>query len=190
MSSKSFNDICHDDFKCCNQGHCNPGHPLPTRAILSCTPGTGFSIPIPTAANPNFNPIPVASTTIDNTCLCSPSVKIDFNALINYQGSIPAAATGISAPFTITFQLSKTCCDGSKIALGSWDYSYSVVALALNLTNSFKFSYCECNVCPGCCVYTVDIIRVSGTLLIPTTEVATESASIRSSLISAISTSH
>ncbi|WP_034439573.1 DUF4489 domain-containing protein [Clostridium ihumii] len=189
MSSKSFNDICHDDFKCCNQGHCNPGHPLPTRSILSCTPGTGFSIPIPTATNPNFNPIPVASTTIDTSCLCNPSVKIDFTALINYQSLISIPGT-LSTPFTVTFQLSKTCCDGSKISLGSWDYSYSSVALATNLTNSFSFSYCECNSCPGCCVYTVDIVRVSSSIITATGLTLTENASIRSSLLSAIATSH
>jgi len=187
MSSKSFDDMHDEDFKCCNQGHCNPSHPLPTHSILSCTPGTGFSIPIPTATNPVLNPVPVASTTIDTSCLCNPSVKIDFNALINYQVLVSDDGT-LTSPFTITFQLSKTCCDGAKIALGSWDYSFGSVALATTLTNSFNFSYCECTVCPGCCVYTVDIIRVSPGVI--ATATLTENASIRNSILSAIATSH
>ncbi|WP_034439570.1 DUF4489 domain-containing protein [Clostridium ihumii] len=177
------------DMKCCNQGHCNPGHPLPTDLLFACGQGTGVAIPIPTIANPNFTPITLASVTVDNTCLCNPSVKIDFHSLINYQALISAPGT-LSTPFTVTFQLSKTCCDGAKIALGTWDYAYGTVALATNITNSFSFSYCECNVCPGCCVYTVDIVRVSASLFSTAGLTVTENSSIRSSNISAISVAH
>ncbi|MGG7165026.1 DUF4489 domain-containing protein [Clostridium ihumii] len=179
----------YKDHKCCNQGYCNPGHPLPTCSLFACGQGTGVAIPIPSALNPTFNPIPLASVTIDTTCLCNPSVKIDFNSLINYQALISIAGT-LTTPFTVTFQLSKTCNSGSKIALGTWDYSYGTVALATNITNSFNFTHCECNVCPGCCVYTVEIIRVTGSLLAAAGLTITENASIRSSNISATAISH
>lgn len=179
----------HEEVKCCNQGHCNPGHPLPTDLLFACGQGTGVAIPIPSSSNPNFTPLTLASVTIDNICLCNPSVKIDFNALINYQNLLSAATGTAVSPFTVTFQLSKTCCDGAKIALGTWDYAYGSTALATNLTNSFNFSYCECNVCPGCCVYTIEIVRVSG--ILPTgVTVTSESASIRSSNISATAIAH
>lgn len=179
----------HEEIKCCNQGHCNPGHPLPTDLLFACGQGTGVAIPIPSASNPNFTPLTLASVTIDNICLCNPSVKIDFNALINYQNLLSADTGTAVSPFTVTFQLSKTCCDGAKIALGTWDYAYGSTALTTNLTNSFNFSYCECNVCPGCCVYTIEIVRVSG--ILPTgVTVTSESASIRSSNISATAIAH
>ena len=190
MNSKSYNDRYHDDFKCCNQAHCCPGHPLATKSILACGQGSGFSIPIPSALNPTFNPIPVASATIDTTCLCDPKVKIDFNSIINYRALISAVGT-LGSPLTITFQLSKTCCDGSKISLGSWDYSYATVALATNITNSFGFSYCECNPCPGCCVYTVDIVRATGGIITGAAGLTlTENISIRSSILTIIASSN
>ncbi|MEW8956661.1 DUF4489 domain-containing protein [Clostridium sp.] len=179
------------EYKCCNQTYCKPGHPTPTHSIFACGQGSGVAIPIPTVTNPTFNPLPVASVTIDNTCLCNPSVKIDFDALINYQALLTLGATPVlGAPFTVTFQLSKTCNDGSKIALGTWDFAFGILALAVNITNSFSFSYCECNVCPGCCVYTVEIVRVSSSTLAGTGLLTTESAAIRSSNISATSISH
>ena len=180
------------EYKCCNQAHCKPGHPTPTKSSLfACGQGTGIAIPIPTVTNPTFNPLAIASVTIDSTCLCNPSIKIDFNALINYQALLTlGAAPVLGGPFTVTFQLSKTCNSGSKITLGTWDYAFGVLALAVNITNSFSFSYCECNVCPGCCVYTVEIVRVSATTLTGVGVLVTENASIRGSNISATAISH
>ena len=179
------------EYKCCNQAYCKPGHPTPTHSLFSCGRGSGVAIPIPTITNPTFNPLPVASVTIDSTCLCNPSVKIDFDALINYQALITLGATPVlGSPFTVTFQLSKTCGNGSKVALGTWDFAFGILALAVNITNSFSFSYCECNTCPGCCVYTVEIVRVSSSTLAGTGVLTTESASIRSSSISATAISH
>ena len=214
--SKSFNCDCSDEVKhdsrcncthctpcleefnhnhrCCNSTHCEPGHPTPTESIFTCGHGSGVSIPIPTASNPTSTPIPVANVTIDTTCLCNPSVKIDFNSIINYQALISLATT-LTSPFTATFQLSKTCKDGSKVALGTWDFAYGSVALAVNVTNSFGFTYCECNTCPACCVYNVEIVRVTGLSLILQDDVddlvevpIRENASIRSSIISATAT--
>jgi len=175
--------------KCCNQAPCQINHPLPMQTLFACGQGTGVSLPIPTAANPTFNPITVASVTLDTTYLCNASVKIDFNSLINYQALISAAGT-LGTPFTITFQLTKTCNIGTKVALGTWDYSYGTVALATNITNSFGFSYCECCTCPGCCVYTVEVVRVAGSVVTGTGLTLTENASIRSSSISAMAISH
>lgn len=191
MSSRPFNSDYMDGFKydsrCCNCAHCTPGHPTPDQASLfACGNGSGVSIPIPTITNPTFTPIPVASVTLDTTCLCNPSVKIDFDSIINYQALLTLGAAPIlGGPFTVTFQLSKTCNSGSKITLGTWDYAFGILALAVNVTNSFNFSYCECNACPGCCVYTVEIVRVSATTLTGVGVLVTESASIRSSNISA-----
>ncbi|SFA96732.1 DUF4489 domain-containing protein [Clostridium frigidicarnis] len=186
---------CLEEFnhnhRCCNCAHCTPGHPTPTESLFTCGQGSGVSIPIPTLTSPQFAPLPVASVTLDTTCLCNPSVKIDFNSIINYQALI-GTATILTTPFTVTFQLSKTCGDGAKVALGTWDYSFGAISLAVNVTNSFGFTHCECNTCPACCVYNVEIVRVTGASLLNVAAAVTltENASIRSSNITATATSH
>lgn len=169
---------------CCNCAHCIPGHPLPTQTLSACGTGSGVNLPLNNLAI-TFNPMPIASVTLDTTCLCQPSVKIDFNAVINYQSLISAGT--LTSPFTVTFQLSKTCNGGSKIPLGSWDYSQSALSLLVNTTHSFSFTHCDCHTCPGCCVYTVEVIRVTAS--IGTGLQLTENASIRSSSISALASS-
>ena len=172
--------------KCCNHAPCQNNHPLPTKALFSCGQGTSVSLPIPTVSTPGFTPVTIASLTIDTSALCNPSVKIDFNSLINYQVAMAAGST-LSSPFTITFQLNKINSCGTKIAVGSWDYAYGTTATATNLTNSFGFSYCECNVCPACYVYTIEVINVSS---IGVSSSVTQSSTIRSSSISAMAVSH
>ncbi|SFA96701.1 DUF4489 domain-containing protein [Clostridium frigidicarnis] len=184
-------DTKDNSLKCCNQEHCHPGHPIPEKSILACGQSNGTSIPIPNPSNSIFHPLSVASVTLDTTCLCNPSVKIDFNSIINYQALIGASDT-LTTPFTVTFQLNKTCGDGAKIALGTWDYSFGDLTLGVNVTNSFGFTYCECNTCPACCVYNVEIVRVTGlSLTLAGVAVAlTENAAIRSAIISATGTEH
>ena len=203
--SKSFkcDDRCHDkcdhdkccchehkwncDINCCNTCHCTPGHPLPGPSVLSCGTGTGLAIPA-VAPGTQFNPIPVASVTIDTTCLCSPSVKIDFSSIINYQALLVLAAPVITTPFTVTFQLSKTCDNGSKIPLGSWTFTIAILAVAVNITETFAFTHCECHACPACCVYTVDIVQATRSALLGVT-VTSETASIVTSSLTGIAAS-
>ncbi len=184
---------CHEnkwscDMECCNTCHCTPGHPLPSPSILSCGTGTGLAIPAVAPGNP-FNPIPVASVTIDTTCLCSPAIKIDFTSIINYQAVLTLGEGPIlTSPYTVTFQLSKTCNNGTKIALGSWTFTIALLAVAVNITETFAFTFCECHACPACCVYTVDIIQANTSSLLGVT-ITTETASIITSNLSALATS-
>ncbi|WP_291559306.1 DUF4489 domain-containing protein [Clostridium sp. UBA2485] len=184
---------CHEhkwncDMECCNTCHCTPGHPLPGPSILSCGTASGLAIPAVTAGTP-FNPIPVASVTIDTTCLCRPSVKIDFTSIINYQALLTLGAGPLlTTPFTVTFQLSKTCDNGSKIALGSWTFTLAILAAAVNITQTFAFTHCECHACPGCCVYTVDIVQATRSALLGVT-VTSETASIVTSSLTGIAAS-
>ncbi|GAA0122145.1 MAG: DUF4489 domain-containing protein [Clostridium argentinense] len=209
MNSKSNSFKCHDncnkdkccheqkwscDIDCCNTCHCVPGHPLPNSSILSCGTGSGLTIPAVApgtivAPGAQFNPIPVASVTIDTTCLCNPGVKIHFSSIINYQALLTLGALPIlTTPFTVTFQLSKTCDNGSKIALGSWTFTQAILAVAVNITKTFSFTFCECNTCPGCCVYTVDIVNATRSALLDIT-LTTETASIVTSSLTAIASS-
>ncbi|HCQ89948.1 MAG TPA: hypothetical protein DIU45_09645, partial [Clostridium sp.] len=133
-------------------------HPLPNSILLSCSTGNGLSI------FPNTStPITITSITIDTTCLRKPAIKIDFNSTINYQALI-SGGTAIT-PFTLIFELSKFCNDGTKVALGSWTYSIGFLSAATNITNSFNFTYCECSTCSACFIYTVDIVKFNNSIL-------------------------
>ncbi|WP_461612793.1 DUF4489 domain-containing protein [Clostridium sp. Marseille-QA1073] len=180
---------CCKQQDCCNTCHCIPGHPLPTPALLACGTGTGVAIPAVTPDTP-FNPIPVASVTIDTTCLCSPVVKIDFTSIINYQAllTLGTALPILTTPFILTFQLSKTCGNGTKIALGSFTFTIAILAVAVNITETFAFTHCECHACPACCVYTVDIVQATRSALLGVT-VTSESALIVTSSLTATAAS-
>lgn len=189
---KCHNHIC-EHCKCdpckCHHNECKSciQHSIPTQTILACGTGTGANIPIPSATG-TFSPITLASVSIDTSCLKDPTVKIDFSSIINYTalitlGDLPV----IGNPFTVTFQLNKTCDDGSKIGLGNWYYSTAFLSAAVNTTNSFSFTHCECNTCPGCCVYTVEIVQASGGIL--NVVDLMENAKVVSSSITALATS-
>ncbi|WP_291559310.1 MULTISPECIES: DUF4489 domain-containing protein [unclassified Clostridium] len=187
MSSK-FN--CCKQQDCCNTCNYVPGHPIPSTEILSCGTGTSLIIPAVTPGT-QFNLVPVASATIDTTCLCSPTVKIDFTSIINYQSVLTLSAEGgpiLTTPYTVTFQLSKTCNNGSKIPLRSWTFTIALLAAAVNITESFAFTFCECHACLACCVYTVDIVQANTSSFINAT-LTPETASILTSKLTALAIS-
>ncbi|WP_461612794.1 DUF4489 domain-containing protein [Clostridium sp. Marseille-QA1073] len=183
LKSKSLKcEYCKSNpCKCATDKNIDLMHPLPIPILLSCSTGNGLSI------FPNISvPITIASITVDTTCLCKPVVKIDFNSTINYQALI-SGGTSIT-PFTLIFELSKFCNDGTKVALGSWTYSIGSLLVATDLTNSFNFTYCECNTCSSCFVYTVDIVKFNSSVLSGRGSI-TEKISIITSNLSALATS-
>lgn len=185
MNSKSKSLKCEycksNPCKCATDKDVTLIHPLPSSILLSCSTGNGLSI------FPNTSPpITIASITIDTTCLRKPVIKIDFNSTINYQALI-SSGTAI-APFTLIFELSKFCNDGTKVALGSWTYSIGFLSAATDITNSFNFTYCECSTCSACFIYTVDIVKFNNSILSGGGSI-TEKVSIITSNLSALATS-
>ncbi|WP_454053479.1 DUF4489 domain-containing protein [Clostridium sp. Marseille-Q7071] len=185
MNSKSKSLKCEycksNPCKCATDKNIDLIHPLPSPILLSCSTGNGLSI------FPNTStPITIASITIDTTCLRKPVIKIDFNSTINYQTLI-SGGTAIT-PFTLIFELNKFCNDGTKVALGSWTYSIGFLSAATDITNSFNFTYCECNTCSACFVYTVDIVKFNSSILSGGGSI-TEKISIITSNLSALATS-
>jgi hypothetical protein len=137
-----------------------------TETILKCGTVTG-SAPIycNLASGSNgfgFNPIVLASVVLDTNKLIKPTIKIDFSSLISFK------SCGDDNYFLrLTFKLSKTC-DGNPIPLGSWTYEQAhheelldgdlVNCGFVRQTVPFSFSWCECDECPDCCRYIVEII--------------------------------
>ncbi|MFX0549616.1 DUF4489 domain-containing protein [Hathewaya histolytica] len=211
---------------CCRARHCSHKQRLPKPVVVSCSQGSGLSLPVSSYSNstsPCNSSMPVASVTVDTTCLCKPSVKVEFTASINFHsdGNQPCYPCSspmkqpmvmneeeidinkgggkpsypqyppcpvMTTPLIVTFKLTKTCGDGQTINLGTWDYAQGPVdGQTFDTTHSFSFTHCEGNACHGCCVYTVEVIRVQPATI--NGYPITQQASINNSSISAIAAS-
>ncbi|MEG0773499.1 DUF4489 domain-containing protein [Clostridium sp.] len=160
-----YEDKKYDDRKCdyhqpCCEEHkyakCYPMSPCPYGILFECAQGTMAKIQ-GTSGTPTipFIPRSLGCVSIDTSCLKSPIIKFDFNCIIEFRliGTPPAI------PAFITFGLFKVCDNnGEEIPCGTWDYRINFATLA-EITNSFCFSHCECNSCPGCCTYYVKILN-------------------------------
>ena len=70
----------------------------------------------------------------------------------------------------ITFQLSKACNNGVKLPLGTWIFEKEVDVyleapgprlVEIDIMEPFGFKWCECDVCPGCCTYVIEITDIA-----------------------------
>lgn len=158
---------------------CHPHHHHLNQTILACGSGTGVVLPDHSESQSQlFNPYVVASVAIDTRGLVRPTVKIDFSSLITFK-----EADYYPSDLRLTFQLVKVCENGARVPLGTWNYerfievygnlcasgSRNAEAAVQNVNgghftrvetvDSFGFTFCECQDCPGCCHYVVEIIN-------------------------------
>ena len=141
---------------CCMGGFMPPmSRPRPqiNQTILKCGTGSGLVIPDHLEVNSQLlNPYTLAAVSIDTSELKMANVKIDFSCIVSF-----ADLTG--SDLRLTFQLSKTYNSGSKIPLGTWTFERDIET-STETTDSFGFTWCECDACPGCAYYTVELINV------------------------------
>lgn len=156
---------------------CPPVPPMPhaniNQTILACGTGSGIILPSHRESQSQlYNPYVVASVSLDISRLIEPTVKLDFSSIITYkeEGHWPS-------DLRLVFRLSKNC-NGASIHLGTWnferffDVDHGILADAqqtnsdyclkvqTEIVDSFGFTWCECKACPGCCVYSVELINV------------------------------
>lgn len=129
---------------------CRPKHPCPQGAVFNCCTGAG----IPTTSACPSIPRSLVCVTVDTTCLCKPLVVLDFSAVIGSVFQLQGELLGL------VFQVKKTCDDGQEIVCGNWSFTINVIQ-ALTRSDSFKFTFCDCNPCPGCCTYSVELVSCS-----------------------------
>lgn len=181
---------CLSSNSCCCPSNNNCNCNCNNNCNCSSNSGTVFScgqssetVTIPVTIT---TPIPVSTVSINTSNLCSPSVKIDFSSTINFSATLVGAILTLLSPFVIVFQLSKISNFGSKIGLRSWSYTYTPPALSLIINSSapFNFTYVECDTCPGCYTYSLDIISVTP-LALSVGSITTQSASISNSTLCA-----
>lgn len=135
--------------------HCPDHHPNINQTILSCGSGSGLIIPVHSESNSQlYNPYVIASVALDTSELHKANVKIDFSSIIMFRTSSQEA-------LRLILQLSKTYISGGRIPLATWNFTrdFNNVA-AFETVDSFCFTWCECDACPGCAYYTVELINV------------------------------
>lgn len=156
--------------------------PLKYKLISSCNDGGTINIPLPT-----FLPIPIVSVDIDTNSLKHPIVNIEFKSLINYTSFIEIISLidpKIYAPLNVIFQLTRSCNDGSKSLLKSWNYSHASIPYSSSIIENFNFVYFDKHPKPGSYVYSIEIVNANGSLL-NTALNDTENCSIMSSTLAA-----
>lgn len=102
---------------------------------------------------------PIASVTVDTSCLCNPTIKVDFC------GTLTAIYEDFDETVTYNFTLYRTCRgNGSRQALKSFSVSQLFADDDLPDSRGLCFSYSECdNECFDCCTYTLELTSVSAT---------------------------
>ncbi|NLW91452.1 MAG: DUF4489 domain-containing protein [Syntrophomonadaceae bacterium] len=159
-----------------------PYPPKPERfpvSVLSCGNGQGASIPLggigvidgmaarTLSVSDGGSGLILGSVTLDTNGLDHPDIKIDFSSLINFRANFLSGYT-----LRLVFQLSRCCNNGAKTALATWTYAKEAdvfldglsvptdVSGVFDFSDPFGFFWCQCNSCPGCCLYTVEVVDV------------------------------
>jgi hypothetical protein len=129
--------------------------PKINQTILACGNGSGLIIPQHDQNDSQlFNPYVIASVAIDTSDLKKANVKVDFSSIITFREDD-------TDDLRLTFQLSKSYQFGNKIPLGTWTFERDFESDEdVDLTDSFAFHFCECDACPGCAYYIVELINV------------------------------
>ena len=166
-------DYFRDVLSCAGGEH---GHPCPQGAIFNCCTGAGIQ---PTSICPAV-PCSLVCVPIDTTCLCKPLVVLDFSAVIT--------STDLTGQFfVLTFQVKKTCDNGQEIECGSWSVTRAFT-LDITLSDSFRFTFCDCSPCPACCTYAVELISCTVAGFTPAGTTATFSISAPTASVLAVDT--
>lgn len=177
----------NDEF-CCPSSHPHPlpvhhSRPHPhykEKVEFACGNSSGLPLPIYgipwiQGANSNgtasfsFTPLVVGTVSLDTSSMSQPAVKVDFSSIVNFLVDVSAYTAVIF--ISIDFCLVKIC-NGSRTPLGTWTYRKSInlddapssipldsLGLQLDFREAFNFSWCECQDCPGCCTYVVEIVN-------------------------------
>lgn len=149
---------------------CRPGHPMPQPILFECGNGGGFTFSADDDGREESaacicTPKTVANVTVDTTFLRRPKIKVEFSSIITF---VP----GFVGHARLEFDLVRCCRDFPECAVGTWNYE---VEDHEHVTKSFCFDYCDCNSCPGCCLYIVRVRPVfvkDATICVTNTQIA------------------
>jgi hypothetical protein len=158
--------FCCSSPCCCRADDWHDDPRFRQQVAVSSTTGSAGPLSATAAAVPLATPINVVSTNINTCRLGATDNLISFSGLI----TIPAATKPTIT--TLIFQVLRSSCIGSAIAVGS-AYTFSVSTTDFT-SQSFNFSFTDSNVAPGTYTYSVQlapgsIIGVAGTTILNAT---------------------
>jgi len=137
------------------------------KTIIKCGCPSSTTIPVIAATDTNRD-FPLASLTLDTSCICDPNIKLEFAS------NLVAVAAFVG---TISVQVFKQCRNQfNPVPVGpAWQIG-SLVALS---SQTFSFFICDSDSCDNdCCTYTV-VARV-------TSAVATGTLAINNATLGAV----
>lgn len=158
--SKRYNDECRkdncrkddyrrDDYR--KDDYKKEEEKCPT--IIKCSGPSSTPIPVLTLGEGISNvELPLASITLDTSCICDPIVKLDFST--NYVVPISVSLIGGS----IVLRVFKQCKNqANRIQVGtSWAISGGLAGIEIFEASIASFSTCDSDFCGDeCCTYTV-----------------------------------
>lgn len=124
--------------------------PKPGRALLNCGCGSGAQIPIIAAAIlGSINPIPLASVTIDASCLKNPTTLLTFTSEIQ---SVVDVALRLN--FLVKRSSKSGCC---QYICGTHNFTDTA---ALDTVRTFSFQVCDKDPCDECVTYSVEYVPI------------------------------
>ena len=137
--------------------------------IIKCGCPSSVTIPAGTAAG--ATPFTLASLTLDTSCLCDPTTKLEFASNI-------VVPTGFTSG-AINIQIFKQCrCQLSPVPVGP---VWSFIPAAAGSAGTFSFFICDSDSCNNdCCTYTA--------VATVTTAIGTVGLPINNATLGAIST--
>ena len=121
--------------------------------IIKCSGPSSTPIPVLTLGEGISNvELPLASLTLDTSCICDPIVKLDFST--NYVVPVRVSLVGGS----IVLRVFKQCKNqATRVPIGSaWAISGGIAGIEIFEASIASFSTCDTDSCQdGCCTYTV-----------------------------------
>lgn len=150
--SRGYYDPCRKEKKEKREEKCP--------VIIKC--GCPSSNTIPTIAATDTNrDFTLASLTLDTSCLCDPSIKLEFASNLVVGGTALTDST-------ISVQVFKQCRNQfNPIQVGP---SWQIGEIAADTAQTFSFFVCDSDSCEnGCCTYTVVARVTSSTTAAPLT---------------------
>lgn len=157
MNSNSKYPMHDKDMNCGKDKARDCRHPVPKGVILETGFGNLGPLDITFAEGEQFQTLnrPIASVTIDTTCLKCADILIDFIGILN-------VTTTVAATSTLTFTLFRICSGFSSpqpIATTNFSVVEATGGVTTSQTLSFRYPFKSDN-CGECCTYVLDLTSI------------------------------
>lgn len=147
-----MNSMSKGYYSCCGKDNCKKEEDK-CQTIIKCSSPNSTPIPAITLSEGITGDVelPLASLTLDTSCICDPVIKLDFST--NYIVPI-----GVNLLGSITLRVYKQCKNqATRVPIGTaWAVSGGILGLEAFEASTVSFSTCDSDFCGDeCCTYTV-----------------------------------